>query len=211
MDEGRDGTPTVSVKIENGKAVNHQSNTFVWTVNSTNDAAAATTAASHAGDLPISVLLSASNFGITDPDATSFTYTVSSVTHGTFQTFDGATWNTVTSFTSAQLRTSTRLNFNHGSNATPTFSVQVDNGEAVNHQSNTFVGTVSFTNAAAPVISALSLHDALPISVLLSASNFGITDPDATSFTYTVSSVTHGTFQTFDGATWNTVTSFTSA
>src|SRR5438477_94152 len=126
---------------------------------------------------------------MTDPYATSFTYTVSSVTHGTFQTFDGATWNTVTSFINAQRAPKHLHSFPTRRSSDLTFSVQVDNGEAVNHQSNTFVGTVTFTNDAAPVITAASFAVNEGSSVLLSASNFGITDPDATSFTYTVSSV----------------------
>src|SRR5205807_2039881 len=123
---------------DNGEAVNHQSNTFVDRKSVAKEKTPVITAASFAVNEGSSVLLSASNFGITDPDATSFTYTVSSVTHGTFQTFDGATWNTVTSFTSAQLAANHVRFLDDGSDATPTFSVQVDNGEAVNHQSNTF-------------------------------------------------------------------------
>src|SRR5207244_2571288 len=102
-----------------------------------------------------SVLLSAANFGITDPDATSFTYSVSSVTHGSFQTStDGIHWTDATTFTSAQLAGNHVRFHDDGSDLAPTFSVQVDNGETVNHQSNLFAGTVTFIDAPpAPTVS----------------------------------------------------------
>src|SRR5204863_2788796 len=147
------------------------------------------------------VLLAASNFPITVPDATAGTFTVSSVTHGTFQTTtDGIHWTNATTFTSADLAAHHVRFLDDGSDDTPTFSVQVDNGESVNHQSNLFVGTVNLTNDAAPLITAASFAANEVGSILLSASDFSITDPDATAFTFTVSSVTHGTFQNIAGA-----------
>ena len=43
-------------------------------------------------------------FSVNDPDSSSFTFTVTNVTHGVFQTSaDGDTWADATTFTSADL------------------------------------------------------------------------------------------------------------
>src|SRR5438270_491490 len=62
----------------------------------------------------------------------------------------------------------------------------------------------------APVITAASLAVAEGGTVLITSASIGVTDPDSSSFAFTVSNVTHGTFQTTtDGVTWTNATSFT--
>src|SRR5439155_920591 len=157
LDDGSDDTPTFSVQVDNGESVNHLSNLFVGTVNFTNDAAPLITAASFAVAGARLLLLATSHFSMTDSDATAITFTVSSVTLGTFQTsFDCFDWTEATQSFPTR-RSSDLVRFlDDGSDDTPTFSVQVDNGESVNHLSNLFVGTVNFTNDAAPLITAAS-------------------------------------------------------
>jgi VCBS repeat-containing protein len=93
------------------------------------------------------VVLTAANIGVSDPDSTSFTFTVSNVTHGRFQTTaNGTTWVDATTFTTADLVVG-HVRFVHdGGEAAPTFSIQADDGAALNHLSATVAGTIDFTN-----------------------------------------------------------------
>ena len=257
------------------------------------------------------VLITPANIGVSDPDSSSFAFTVSNVTHGSFQTTtDGVTWTNATSFTTADLAAS-HVRFVHdGSLTAPTFSIQANDGAALNNLSNVFVGSVSFNNVNdapvatpvtlaagtedtaytitaatllagvtdvdgpslsitsvsvasgggslvnngngtwsytpaanfsgpvsfnytasdgslsasstasltlaavndAPVITAASLAVAEGGTVLITPANIGVSDPDSSSFAFTVSNVTHGSFQTTtDGVTWTNATSFTTA
>ena len=98
------------------------------------------------------VLLGPSDIGVADLTDSSFTFTVSNVTHGTFQTTtDGVTWVDATTFTTADLAAS-HVRFVHdGGEIAPTFSIQADDGEALNdNQSNVSAGAVDFTNVDDP-------------------------------------------------------------
>src|SRR5262249_45375804 len=140
--------------------------------------------------------------GITDPDSSSFTYTASGVTHGTFQTStDGTNWR------SEERRVRERLAVNEVGvqherrEAAPAWSLTADDGAGVNHTSNTLAGSVTFTNVNdAPTLNSVSLTISEGGT---GAPVIGITDPDSSAFTYTASGVTHGTFQTStDGTNW---------
>jgi VCBS repeat-containing protein len=101
------------------------------------------------------VVLGAANIGVSDPDSTSFTFTVSNVTHGQLQTTaNGSTWVDATIFTSADLAAG-HVRFVHdGGEDAPAFSIQADDGEAFNHLSATVAGTIDFTNVNdAPTVS----------------------------------------------------------
>jgi hypothetical protein len=213
--DGGEAAPTFSIQADDGASSNHLSNVFTGTVDFThvNDPPVITAASLtvvEGGTVPFTP----ANLGITDPDSTSFTFTVSHVTHGTFQTTtDGEDWTDATSFTSADLAAG-RVRFVHdGGEAAPTFSIQADDGASTNHLSNVFTGSVDFTNVNdPPVITAASLTVVEGGTVAFTPANLGITDPDSTSFTFTVSHVTHGTFQTTtDGVYWTDATTFTSA
>ena len=93
------------------------------------------------------VLITPASIGVTDPDSSSFAFTVSNVTHGAFQTTtDGVTWTNATSFTTADLAAS-HVRFVHdGSVTAPTFSIQANDGAALNDLSNVFVGSVLFNS-----------------------------------------------------------------
>src|SRR5262249_16010441 len=126
---------------------------------------------------------------------------------------DGMIWVNATSFTSADLAAN-HVRFVHdGGEVAPTFSIQANDGSAVNNLSNIFAGTVSFTNVNdAPVVTSASLTVAQGGTVLVTAANIGIIDPDSSSFTFGVSNLTHGNFQTSaDGVNWSNATSFTTA
>ena len=255
------------------------------------------------------VLITSASIGVTDPDSSSFAFTVSNVTHGAFQTTtDGVTWTNATTFTTTDLAAS-HVRFVHdGSVTAPTFSIQANDGAALNNLSNLFAGSVSFNNVNhapvatpvtlaagtedtaytitaatllagvtdvdgpalsitsvgvasgggnivnngngtwtytpaanssgpvsfsytasdgslsasstasltlaavndAPVITAASLTVAEGGTVLITSASIGVTDPDSSSFAFTVSNVTHGAFQTTtDGVTWTNATTFT--
>jgi hypothetical protein len=203
------------------------------------------------------VLLNPSNIGISDLDDTRFTFKVTNVTHGMFQVLVNGSWYNTATFTSAELAAG-QIRFMHdGGEAAPTFSIEADDGHALNHRSNVLTGTVNFTHVNdAPVITAASLVLTRGGTAVLDPSNFSIThtdsvadfsgfqtrpdlpefsngssasgatlfiagglgnnlsvnDPDSSSFTFTVSNVTHGVFQTtVDGVTWVDATTFSSA
>lgn len=152
---------------------------------------------------------------VNDPDSSSFTFKVTNVSHGVFQTYDGDTWNDATAFTSADLNAGHVRFVREDSADTPTFSIQVDDGAAVNHASSVIAGTVS--NPAIvidfiPVITAASLTVSEGGTILVAPADIALTDPDDSSFTFTVTNVAHGTFQTStDGIVWAAGTQFTTA
>ena len=143
------------------------------------------------------VLITPANVGVSDPDSASFTFTVSNVTHGSFQTTtDGVTWTNATTFTTADLAAS-HVRFVHdGSVTAPTFSIQANDGAALNNLSNVFVGTVSFNNVnhapvATPVTLAAGTEDTaytITAATLLA----GVTDVDGPSLSITSVSVASG-------------------
>jgi VCBS repeat-containing protein len=174
------------------------------------------------------MVLNASNIGVADPDSASFTFTVSNVTHGKFQTtVDGSTWVDATTFMTNDL-TAGHVRFVHdGGEAAPTFSIQADDGAALNHASATAAGAVDFSNINdAPTLIRASINvieggtvvlDPVQIvhsasAIVIGGASITVADPDSSSFTFTVSNVTHGVFQTTtDGTHWVDATSFTSA
>lgn len=158
----------------------------------------------------------ASLISVNDPDSSSFTFTVTNVTHGVFQILaDGETWVDATTFTSADLNAGHVRFARENSDDTPTFSIQADDGAAANHASSVFTGTVS--NPAIvidfiPTITAASLTVSEGGTILVAPADIAVTDADDTSFTFTVTNVAHGTFQTStDGIVWTTGTQFTTA
>ena len=128
---------------------------------------------------------------INDPDSSSFTFTVSNVTHGVFQTTaDGITWTDATTFTSADLNAGHVRFVREDSQSTPTFSIQADDGASVNDLSSVFAGTVvSPPINNPPVITAASLTVSEGGTVLVAPASIGVTDPDSSSFTFTVTNV----------------------
>src|SRR5204863_334400 len=80
------------------------------------------------------VLITAANVAVNDPDSSSFALTVSNVTHGrSHTTTDGVTWSNAISFTTADLAAS-HVRFVHdGSVTAPTFSIQANDGAALNN------------------------------------------------------------------------------
>jgi hypothetical protein len=211
LGEGQNAVFTISFDSRSGPDTVHETLTF--TIEGVNDAPAIT----HAG-LTVAeggtVLLTAASIGVSDPDSSNFTFKVSGVSHGTFQTStDGIHWTDATTFTTADLNAG-HVRFVHdGGDAAPTFSITADDGAGANHLSNTLVGTVGFTAVNdAPVITRAGLTVAEGGTVLLTAASIGISDPDSSNFTFKVSGVSHGTFQTStDGIHWTAATTFTTA
>ncbi|MBE7369260.1 cadherin-like domain-containing protein, partial [Ramlibacter pallidus] len=200
------GTVSFTYQVSDGLALSAAGATLQ--VDARNDAPVVTSAqltVGEGGTVPVS----AAHFGVTDPDNTSFTYTVSGVTHGSFQVFDGTTWNAASTFTSGQLAAN-QVRFVHdGGETAPAFALTVNDGTV---DSNTLAGTVTFTPANdAPVLTSAQLAVAEGGTVPVTLADFGVTDPDDTSFTFMVSGVTHGSFQVFDGTTWNVASAFTTA
>ena len=184
------------------------SNTLAATVTYTpaNDAPVVTSASLTVSEGE-TVTLSGANFGITDPDDSDFTYTVSAVSGGHFQlTTDVGT--PITSFTSAQLAANQVQFVDDGNESAPSFSVTVNDGDA---DSNTLAASVTYTPANdAPVLDSASLSVTEGATVTLSGANFGITDPDDTAFTFNLSAISGGQFE-LTTAPGTPITSFTSA
>jgi len=99
-------------------------------------------------------VLAAADFNLSDPDSGAFTYTVSGVAGGSFEVFDGASWNAAASFTTAQLAAGEVRFVDDGNEAAPSFNVTASDGTA---SSNTFAATVNYTAVNdTPVASASS-------------------------------------------------------
>jgi Cadherin-like len=207
--DGGETAPSFQVTANDGAA---NSNTIAGTVSFTNVNDAPTL---NSVSLTVSegstVILAGSDFNLTDPDSSSFTYTVSSVTGGNFQTLNGGNWSNATSFTTAQVNAG-EVRFAHSGTVAPTFQIQANDGAAVNNLSNLINGTVNFTNINdPPTLNSFSLTVSEGGTVVLAGANIDLTDPDSTAFTYTASSVTGGNFQTLNGGNWTNATSFTTA
>src|SRR5258707_2401180 len=95
-----------------------------------------------------------------------------------------------------------------GGETAPSFSIKANDGLA---DSNSVSGQVTFSNVNdAPVLNSVAFSVSEGNAAVLSAANIDLTDPDSSSFTYTVSGVSHGVFQTStDSTTWTDATSFT--
>ncbi|CAN5276996.1 hypothetical protein BH11PSE4_BH11PSE4_16710 [soil metagenome] len=158
------------------------------------------------------VVLNAFNFIVYDPDSSSFTFTVSDVTHGTFQIKSGGTWVNATSFTTADINAG-HVRFVHdGGEVAPTFSVQADDGASANNLSNTVHGPVIYIPVNdAPIITSASFAVDEGGTAVLHRSDFGVSDPDSSNFKFTVSGVTHGHFQTYSHGHWSNDNTFTTA
>ena len=153
------------------------------------------------------VTLTGANFGITDPDSSSFTYTLSSVSGGFFQ-LSSAPGVSIITFTSANLSGSLVQFVDDGDEVAPAFSVTVNDGAA---DSNTQAAAINYTSVNdVPVVTSANLTVSEGQTVTLSGANFGITDPDSASFTYTVSAVSGGYFQ-LSSAPGVAITNFSSA
>ena len=200
---------TIDFDSAAGSDTFHESLTV--TISGINDAPVienATIAVSQGG----TVVLTGANVGITDPDNTKLTFTVSNVTHGKFQvTTDGVTWVEATTFTTADLSAG-HVRFMHdGGEAAPTFSIQADDGEPLNHLSSTVAGAVDFTNVdIAPVITHASLTVAQGHTVVLTTADIDFVDPVSPVVTYTVSNLSHGHFEFGSGNEAQPTTTFTS-
>jgi len=125
-------------------------------------------------------LVAPADIVVTDADDSSFTFTVTNVAHGTFQTStDGIHWAAATQFTTADLNAS-HVRFVHdGGEAAPTFSIRANDGIAF---SNVLDGSVTFTNvndapAATPVVLTAGTEDTA--YTIYSADLLShVTDPD---------------------------------
>ena len=128
---------------------------------------------------------------------------------GSFEVFNGATWNAAASFTSAQVAAGEVRFVDDGNEVAPSFSITANDGAA---NSATIAGTVSYTPVNdAPVLNAVQLTVNEGGTRVFAPADFTISDPDSGAFTYTVSGVAGGSFEVFNGATWNAAASFTSA
>src|SRR5256885_2057426 len=82
-------------------------------------------------------------------DRTSFAFTVSNASHGSFQILANGNWVDTTTFTSTDLAVGHVRFHDDGSALTPVFSAKVTYGAAVNAASAVFPRTVQFTNIPA--------------------------------------------------------------
>jgi len=210
LGEGQYITETYIVKLDDHSGGDPPRNVTIM-IAGVNDAPVVTSAALNVSEGG-TVVLSAANIGVSDPDNTSFTFTASNVSHGSFQTTtNGATWVNATAFTTADL-TAGHVRFVHnGDEAAPTFSIQADDGTGTNSLSNVLAGTVNFTNVDdAPVITLASLTVSQGGTVMLTTADIDFTDPDSSAVTYTVSNASHGHFETFSENIATPTTTFTS-
>jgi VCBS repeat-containing protein len=137
--EGASVSYTIAFDSQSGPDTVHR--TLTLTIVGVNDGPVVASA-SLAVDEGGSVVLTAADIGISDPDSASFTFAILSVTHGRFEILAGGAWTTTTTFTSADMAAGL-VRFTHdGSEGAPTFSIQANDGLDA---SNAFTGTINFS------------------------------------------------------------------
>ena len=173
------------------------SSTASLTLNPVNDAPVITAASLTVAEGG-TVLITSASIGVTDPDSSSFAFTVSNVTHGTFQTTtDGVTWTNATTLhhrptwppvTSASCMTAALPR--RPSRSRPMTAPRLNN------LSNVFVGSVTFNNVnhapvATPVTLAAGTEDT---AYIINAATLlaGVTDVDGPALSITSVSVASG-------------------
>ena len=204
-------TQTYAVQLDDHHG-GHATQNVTITIEGVNDVPVVTSAGFTLSEGGTTVLGTA-NIGVSDPDSTSFSFTASNVSHGTFQTTtNGAIWVPATTFTTADLNAG-HVRFVHdGGEDAPTFSIQADDGTGVNSLSNLFAGAVNFTNVDdAPAVTHASLTISQGHTVTVTTADIDFVDPDNSVVTYTVSNLSHGHFETGVGNNAVETATFTSA
>ncbi len=205
VDDGNELAPGFSVTVNDGA---ENSNTLSAAISYTpvNDAPSISSAALTLSEGQ-TVTLAAADIGITDPDDASFTFTSSAITGGFFQ-LSSAPGTPITVFTSAQLAGGLVQFVDDGNEVAPSFDLTADDGAA---NSNTVSAVIAYTPVNdAPLISSAALTLSEGQTVTMAAADFGITDPDNASFTYTMSAIAGGFFQ-LSSAPGTPITVFTIA
>jgi VCBS repeat-containing protein len=208
LGKGQYVTETFAVQLADHHGGNATQNVTI-TIGGVNDAPAIVQAAFAVAEGGTAVL-SAGDIALIDPDSTSFTFTVSGVTHGSFQTTaDGTNWAAATTFTGDDVAAG-HVRFVHdGGEDAPTFSIQADDGI---NSGSPFAGTVDFTNVNdAPAIKHASLTISQGHTVTLTTADIDFVDPDSPVVTYTVSNLSHGHFEIGSGNDAVETDTFTSA
>src|SRR5260370_640468 len=87
--------------------------------------------------------VTAASIAATDPDSSSFTFTVTNVSHDTSQTTTDFFFNDTATTEISALSLHDALPILHdGGEAAPTFSIQANDGAAANNLSNVFAGNI---------------------------------------------------------------------
>jgi VCBS repeat-containing protein len=136
---------------------------------------AATLAVAEGGTVP----LKTADVAVNDPDGTSsFAFTLSNVSHGTFQTSaDGNVWTNATTFTTTDLANGHVRFIHDGGEVAPTFSIQANDGAG--GVSNAFAASVHFTNVNdAPAGADKTVTTVEDTDYTFKTSDFGFSDPN---------------------------------
>ncbi len=211
VDGGDEVAPSFSVTADDG-ALNSNTSAAAITYTPVNDAPVL-----NAADMTVSegqtVTLSGAHFSVTDPDSTSFTFTVSSITGGFFQ-LSSAAGTPITTFNTADLTGGLVQFVDDGDEVAPSFSVTADDG-ALN--SNTLATAITYSPINdAPALSNTNVtltvaeDQGVPVGAvgtLVSALTAGVSDPDSGAvkgLAITSTDETRGTwyFSTDGGSTW---------
>ncbi|RTL55342.1 MAG: hypothetical protein EKK40_00945 [Bradyrhizobiaceae bacterium] len=149
-------------------------------------------------------LLTPSNVTVVDPDNSSFTFSVTNLAHGHFEIKSGIeSWATTTTFTTADILLG-HVRFVADGEGAPTFTLTANDG----HLSSTPVNVVV---AAPPAIDGVSFSVFPGGITVLDSSSIYVSDLDSSVFTFHVSNVEGGEFQTTtDGIHWSDADTFTS-
>ncbi|WP_020475649.1 cadherin domain-containing protein [Zavarzinella formosa] len=197
---GSGTTATLTVRANDGSASNNLSNTLTTTVTITNAAPVMSGPASgsvaHNGTLAFTG--TGNVFSVADSDSTNETITLS-VTAGVLNVTVGGT--TVTGNRSGSLSIAGTLAAVNtalgtltytapGAGASVTLTTQANDGSGSNNLSNTITTTITVTNGAPTdiALSASMIAENQPTGTTVGT--FSTTDPDSTTFTYTLASGT---------------------
>ncbi|MBN2427225.1 MAG: DUF4347 domain-containing protein, partial [Deltaproteobacteria bacterium] len=144
------------------------------------------------------VALSDADFGITDPDDSNFTYTLSGISGGYFQ-LSSNVGVAITTFTSADLTGGLVQFVDDGNEVAPAFSVTVNDGDS---DSNTFAATITYTAANdEPLLAAIanqSVDEGATLTFTASASD---ADLPADTLTYSLDATSTAAGMTINAST----------
>ncbi|MEN9362281.1 MAG: hypothetical protein RL095_3816, partial [Verrucomicrobiota bacterium] len=207
--DGSNTAPTFSISVSDGVRSSATSAASI-TFNVLNDAPVITASSFTISEGATLAITAGMIEAVDDEGTTAISFTVSNLAGGSFQKLSGS-WANATSFTRADIAAGNVRFVQDGSSTTPVFDISANDG---NSSSTPIAASITLTPVNdAPVIVTNGFNVTKGLTAILDGSMLSASDEDnsAAQLTYTVSNLTHGSFEKYNGSSWASSSSFTQA